>query len=1291
MQCPRCNSKNPQQAKFCLKCGARLVLACILCGTELPLDAEFCFACGTPVGAAPSKAMGEPSSAAVTAALKRLVPQEFAERLLATRGQVGKERRVVTMLFSDVKGSTAMAEDLDPEDWAEIMDGAFEVLIEPIYRYEGTLARLMGDAILAFFGAPIAHEDDPERACRAALEIIEGAQRYAKRLEEERGISGFNVRVGIHTGLVVVGEAGSDLRVEYTAMGDAINLAARMESAAEPGTVLISEDTHKLITPLFETEPLGPIQVKGRKEPVAVFRVVAVKEAPGKVRGIAGLESPLVGREAEFAALREAMERLQAGLGGVVTLVGDAGIGKSRLVAEARKRAVGVIHELPLPELPLQWVEGRCLSYGTSIAYLLWLDVLRAVLGVTVEDSPQTVRDTLRQQVRTLCPEHFDDVDPYLARLMSLPLEAELETALEDMDGAQLKANTFQAVRTLMQCAASERPLVLVCEDLHWADPTSIELLHQLLALTERVPLLILCVFRPLKEHSCWRFRELAAQTYAQRHTDLVLQPLSPVESQTLVSNLLRIEDLPDVLRRRILHRAEGNPFYVEEVIRSLIDRGAIVQDEATGRWTATRAVAEIPIPDTLQGVLMARIDRLQEEAKRVLQMASVIGRIFLYRVLAEIAEEQRRLDAHLGALQHEEMIRERTRIPELEYIFKHDLTREAAYNGLLKKERRIFHRQVGDVLETLFADRVEEQLGLLAHHWERAGDAQKATEYLLRAGDQARLLYAHAEAIDFYQRALAFLKEQGEHEQAARTLMKLGLTYHTAFDFQRSRQAYEEGFALWQRAQDMKPSGPPPPAPHELRLGQIEPQGALDPTFAQDIYAMTVVSELFSGLAQYGAAMEVVPDVARSWEVSEGGRKYVFHLRDDVRWSDGAPVTAHDFAFAWQRVPDPAAGPPAAVALYDVRLEVRALDAATLLVELEEPAGYFLHLVALGGTYPVPRHVVQEHGEAWTAVENIVTNGPFRLVAWQRGESMTLTRNPTYHGRASGNAQRVRVSFLSGARTEVGHYEADKLDAMDITFFSAAEIDRVRGRHSGHYVLVPSLFTSFLGFRVSRPPFDQPRVRRAFVMATDRETMVDVNWRGYTSPALGGFIPPGMPGHSAGIALPYDPEQARQLLSEAGYPGGRGFPTIELMATTDPASRLGSEYLQAQWKENLGINTAWEATEFEAYVRRIEKDPPHVFLWGWVADYPDPDNFLRGCNIPDKTGWRNEDYDRLVEEASRIMNQEQRMELYRQAERILIEQAAIMPVSYYRLHLLVKPWVRRYPGPWKDVIIEPH
>jgi class 3 adenylate cyclase/tetratricopeptide (TPR) repeat protein len=650
------------------------------------------------------------------------------------------------MLFSDVKGSTPMAERLDPEDMMEIMDGAFDVLIEPITQYEGTLARLAGDGVLAFFGAPIAHEDDAERACRAALEIIERAGEYAARLEEERGISGFNVRVGIHTGLVVVGEVGSDLRVEYTAIGDAANLASRMETAAKPGTVLISEDTHRLIAPLFETEALGPIEVKGKAEPVSVHRVLVRRPASAKPRGIKGLESPLVGREAEFRALSEALERLQAGVGGIVTIVGEAGIGKSRLVAQLRKSAA---------PLDLEWVEGRSLSYGGSIAYLPWLDMLHGPLGMSVEDPPLAVRDALRRWVQALCPDHFDEVYPYLGRMMSLPLEEEAEARLRGIEPEGMKVLTFRAVERVVESAARERPLVLVCEDLHWADPTSLELVEHLLPLTDRASLLLVSAFRPYRDHGCWGIREAAGRRYPHRLVDLPLVPLTAAESERLVGNLLEVEALPRPLRERILTHAEGNPFYVEEVIRSFIDSEIIVYDGVMEQWQAMQRVEEIAIPDSLQGVLMARIDRLEEESRRVLQLASVIGRIFPYRVLSAIVAEDEELDQRLLTLQREEMIRERARVPELEYIFKHHLTQEAAYNGLLRRERRSLHRQVAEAMERVSPDRVEEQLGLLAHHWESAGEREEAGDYLRRAGEQAAQQFANTEAAGYFSRAL--------------------------------------------------------------------------------------------------------------------------------------------------------------------------------------------------------------------------------------------------------------------------------------------------------------------------------------------------------------------------------------------------------------------------------------------------------------------------------------------------------------------------------------------------------
>ncbi len=670
----------------------------------------------------------------------------------APTSELQGERRLATVILADVKGSTNLAERIGTEDWVEVMNRVFQILGSEIYRFGGEVDQFRGDGLVAFFGATTAHEDDPERAVLSALAMQEAIKTHAAELAEREGIE-LLLRVGVNTGEVITASIGdSRQHSEETAMGRAIALAARMESAAEPGTVLVSENTYRLVQPLFEWRPLGKIIVKGVSQPVTVYRPLAARVVSGKPRGIAGLTSPLVGRRAEFRALQEAANSLRAGVGGIVTVVGEAGIGKSRLVAELCRRELGAEGEA------LQWVEGRCLSYGTTIAYLLWLDVLRGLLWVTVEDSPVAVRNVLEERVRALCPERFDDVYPYLSRLLSLPLEVEEEAMLRGLGAEGLKVGTFRAVGTLVECTAQQQPLVVVCEDLHWADPTSLELLEQLLALTDHAPLLPVCVFRPETEHGCWRIKETAARRYRHRHTDLRLDPLSAAESETLVGNLLRVEDLPQEFRGRILSHAEGNPFYVEEIIRSLMDSGVIAHDEATGRWRAMRDVTDITIPDTLHGVLMARIDRLRSEAKRVLQLASVIGRVFFYRVLAAIAREKRELDAHLLTLQREQMIRERARMPELEYIFKHQLTQEAAYNGLLRKDRRIYHRQVAEALERLYPERIEEQVGLLAHHWERAKEPEKAIGYLLRAGNQAHLAYANEEALAYFHRALALL-----------------------------------------------------------------------------------------------------------------------------------------------------------------------------------------------------------------------------------------------------------------------------------------------------------------------------------------------------------------------------------------------------------------------------------------------------------------------------------------------------------------------------------------------------
>lgn len=640
---------------------------------------------------------------------------------------------------------------------------------------------------------------------------------------------------------------------------------------------------------------------------------------------------------------------------------------------------------------------------------------------------------------------------------------------------------------------------------------------------------------------------------------------------------------------------------------------------------------------------------------------------------------------------------------PELEYLFRHALIQNAAYESILKTDRRILHRAIGETLERLYPERLSELAPILGQHFAEAGENEAAAKYLLLAGDRAREIYAYREAINHYERALPFLKEPG---QAARTLMKVGLLYHALFDFHLSHQAYEKGFTLWQQVGENQPERPLPPAPHALRLAELPP--TLDPALAADWTSIRIMDQLFSGLFELTPEMDVVPAVARTWDVLDGGRKYIFHLRDDVRWSDGTPVTARDFEYAWKRVLNPLTRSPLAHILYDLKgarafhrggastaaeLGVQAPDPFTLMVELEGPTSYFLHLLA-SNLYPVPRHVAEAQGADWTQAGTMVTNGPFRLDAWQPGQFLALSRNPDYYGQFGGNIQRVEVSLLDEFSAELERYEANHLDVSAILGLTA-EMEGVQQRHPGEFLSAPGMDTVFVGFDLSRPPFSDARVRRSFALAVNRETLAEVILRGLYSPALGGFVPPGLPGHSARMGLPYEPDQARRLLAEGGYPEGRGFPVVKALAPQ--ASKPMIEYLSTQWRENLGIEVAWETPEWATFNDQLETTLPAMFLTRWEGDYPDPDAFLRLAVSRYYTRSWSETYERLVESARRIADQHERMKIYQAVDQLLIEQAAVISLLYGRQLLLVKPWVSRYPISAnkvlfaKDVVIEPH
>jgi predicted ATPase/DNA-binding SARP family transcriptional activator/class 3 adenylate cyclase len=692
-------------------------------------------------------------------------------------GRLEGERRVVTALVAVLAERTAQAESLDVELQVEVMYHVLPILTNEIERYGGTVARYLDDGLVALFGASTAHEDDPERAVLAALAMAEAVQPYVDELLGREGIQ-LSLRAGVGTGEAIAASVGDHQQVWAEAVLDqALALTAPAGRAAGSSSVWVAEDTYRLVAPLFGWEGADKSGVIDGG--AAAYRPLRHKGLAGKGRGIPGLVSPLVGRDAELQALQDTIDRLRSGIGGIVTVVGEAGIGKSRLVTEIRKHNLAKVSE-PSQGSGLQWIEGRCTSYGINVAYGLWLDMLRRWLGMAPDARQTDVRDALRKHVHALCPDRVENVYPYLARMLALPIEEECGAKLRGLDAESLRYLTFRAVETTLARLTGARPLVVVCEDLHWADPTSLALLGELLPLTDQAPLLMVCVLRPERAHGCWQVVEAAARDHPHCHTDLRLGPLSAAQSVVLVANLLHVEDLPQGLRTRILERGAGNPYYVEEVLRSLIDGGVVAHDEVTGRWKATPNAGEIAIPDTLHGVLAARIDRLPEGARRVLQQASVIGRIYTYPVLAAIATgssprpvgegreggssspqfegggwDGGNLLAHLVTLERAELIRERARLPEREYAFKHVLTQEAAYDSLLRRERRTIHRRVAEALERLYPERVEEQLGLLARHWEQAGENERAVAYLQRAGEQAAAQFANDEAIGYLTRAL--------------------------------------------------------------------------------------------------------------------------------------------------------------------------------------------------------------------------------------------------------------------------------------------------------------------------------------------------------------------------------------------------------------------------------------------------------------------------------------------------------------------------------------------------------
>ena len=729
MQCPQCQSQIPIDAIFCNECGSRLETACPSCSEANRPGSKFCKKCGQPLDQANVVAPKFSTPQSYT-------PKHLAQKILTSKSALEGERKQVTVLFADLKGSMELLADRDPEEARKLLDPVLEHMMEAVHRYEGTVNQVMGDGIMALFGAPLAHEDHSVRACYAALRMQDRINRYGDEVQRTEGIP-IQIRVGLNSGEVVVRSIGNDLNMDYTAVGQMTHLAARMEQMAKPGSTLLTAETLRLAEGFVQIKPLGPVPVRGLEAPIEVYEIIGAGPVRRRLEAAAvrGL-TRFVGRQTELEALRQALDQAGSAHGQVVAVVGEPGVGKSRLYWEFIRshRTHG-------------WLilESGSVSYGKATAYLPVIDLLKVYFKIQDRDNHREIRERVIGKLLAL-DKTLEPVLPAFLALLDVPVE---EAQWQALDPSQRRQQTLDAVKRLLQRESQVQPLCVVFEDLHWIDSETQAFLDSLVESLATAQLLLLINYRPEYQHS-W-----GSKTY---YTQLRIDPLSPESAHELLENLLGVDLGLKQLKELLIKRTDGNPFFLEESVRTLIETKALVGER--GSYQLAQELPSIQVPATVQAVLAARIDRLPPEDKRLLQSASVIGEdvpFTLLQAIVEMPEEE--LHSHLSRLQSVEFLYETGLYPEIEYTFKHALTYQVAYNSLLVERRRALHAKIMETIEVLYTDRLAEQVERLAHHASRGELWEKAVAYLRQAGRREAYRWAHREAAAYFEQALEALQ----------------------------------------------------------------------------------------------------------------------------------------------------------------------------------------------------------------------------------------------------------------------------------------------------------------------------------------------------------------------------------------------------------------------------------------------------------------------------------------------------------------------------------------------------
>lgn len=807
MICPRCQAENFSNADFCDECGARLETTCPDCGEPNRRTAKFCRNCGKGINHTPTAALA-PTGGAPTP--DTYVPKHLAEKILACRPTLEGERKQVTVLFADIRGSTSLVEGLDPEDAQKVIDPVLHVMMDAVHRYEGTVNQVLGDGIMAIFGAPLAHEDHALRACYAALAMQEEMRRYRRKLGQSEE-SGLQIGIGMNSGEVVVRSIDNDLNIEYSALGHTTHLAARMQELSGVGTTLMTASTLRQVEGFIQVRSLGALQVKGVSQPVEAFKVVAATSARTRVQAAAvGGLTPLVGRRTEIEVFNKLVERAAAGTGQVLALVGEPGMGKSRLV-----------HEFTRHQLRPGWLvlEGASVSYGKATPYFPLFEMLRHYFQIADGEVSEHIREQVVMHILELDNRLKDAIPPILSLLGVLPDETftaadghdwlnrlqdlnEMIKRFNAMDPQQRRRHTLDAVKRVVLRESQRQALLAVFEDLHWVDTETQEFLDSLTDSLPMARILVLVNYRPGYVHT-WNDKT--------HYTQLRVDPLQPTTAQELLQHLLGPNKDLGPLKELLIQRTDGNPFFAEESVRSLVETEVLVGEKRAYR--PGLKIHEIRIPSTVQNILADRIDRLPIEEKHLLQTAAVIGVIVplpLLRAVAALTEDE--LQGCLAHLRAADFLYETKLFPQLEYKFKHALTNEVAYGALLHEKRTSLHALVVNALEILDAGNLQEKIEQLAHHAFCGELWEKAVSFQRQAGAKAVARSANVEAVLFFERALLALKKWPDSREKLENAVDLRLELRNALfllgEFDRLYHYLQEAEAFAERLGDKRRLG---------------------------------------------------------------------------------------------------------------------------------------------------------------------------------------------------------------------------------------------------------------------------------------------------------------------------------------------------------------------------------------------------------------------------------------------------------------------------------------------------